>query len=105
MKEIDLNLTTDFNFLVNAQWAPRKNLESTIAWFIEEFIDQEVGLILKINIVNNSIIDRRETEKRTKNISKNYPQKKCKIYLLHGDLTAEEINSLYSHDKIKALIS
>jgi len=105
IKEIDLNLTTSFNFLVNAQWAPRKNLENTISWFIEEFIDQEVGLILKANIVNNSIIDRRETEKRIKNISKNYPQKKCKIYLLHGDLTAEEVNSLYSHDKIKALIS
>jgi len=105
VKEFDLDLTTDFNFLINAQWAPRKNLENTIAWFIEEFIDQEVGLILKANIVNNSLIDRRETEKRIKNINRNYPQKKCKIYLLHGDLTAEQINSLYCHDKIKALIS
>jgi len=105
VKEINLNLTTDFNFLVNAQWSPRKNLENTISWFIEEFIDQEVGLILKVNIVNNSMIDYRETEMRIKNISKNYPQKKCKIYLLHGDLTAEEMNSLYFHNKIKALIS
>ena len=105
VKEINLNLTTDFNFLVNAQWSPRKNLENTISWFIEEFIDQEVGLVLKLNIVNNSMIDYRETEMRIKNISKNYPQKKCKIYLLHGDLAAEEINSLYSHNKIKALIS
>ena len=105
IKEIDLNLTTDFNFLVTAQWSPRKNIENTIAWFIEEFIDQEVGLIIKINIVNNSLIDRHETEKRIKNIIDHYPQKKCKIYLLHGDLTAAEMNSLYCHDKIKALIS
>ena len=105
IKEFDLDLTTDFNFLINAQWAPRKNLENTIAWFIEEFIDQEVGLILKANIVNNSLIDRLETEKRIKSINQNYPQKKCKIYLLHGDLTAGEINSLYCHNKIKALIS
>jgi glycosyltransferase involved in cell wall biosynthesis len=105
IEEIDLNLTTEFNFLINAQWAPRKNLENTIAWFIEEFIDQNVGLILKANIVNNSIIDRIETEKRLKNVIDRYPQKKCKIYLLHGDLTAAEINSLYCHEKIKALIS
>jgi len=105
IKEIDINFSTDFNFLVTAQWAPRKNLENTIIWFIEEFIDQEVGLILKTNVVNNSLIDRLETEKRIKNIINNYPQKKCKIYLLHGDFTAEEMNSLYCHEKVKALIS
>jgi glycosyltransferase involved in cell wall biosynthesis len=105
IQDIDLDLTTDFNFLVAAQWSPRKNLENTIGWFVEEFIDQEVGLILKVNVVNNSLIDRRETEKRIKNLIDRYPQRKCKIYLLHGDFTAAEMNSLYCHDKIKALIS
>ena len=28
-----------------------------------------------------------------------------KIYLLHGDLTDEEMNNLYNHPKIKCLIS
>jgi len=105
IKEIELNLTTDFNFLVNAQWAPRKNLENTIGWFIEEFANDNVGLILKTNIVNNSTIDRQETEQRIKNLISGFKQKKCKIYLLHGDMSAAEINSLYCHDKIKALIS
>jgi hypothetical protein len=30
---------------------------------------------------------------------------KCKIHLIHGDLSNEEMNSLYSHEKITALIS
>jgi hypothetical protein len=30
---------------------------------------------------------------------------KCKIYLLHGDMSDEEMVGLYSHPKIKSLIS
>ena len=33
------------------------------------------------------------------------PQAKCKIYLLHGDLSDEEMIGLYSHEKVKALVS
>ena len=40
----------DFNFLCVSQMGPRKNLENTIKWFVEEFIDQEVGLVLKSNL-------------------------------------------------------
>ena len=31
-----------------------------------------------------------------------YPDRKCKVYLLHGDMSDEEIHSLYVHPKIKA---
>lgn len=34
-----------------------------------------------------------------------YGNKAPNIYLLHGDLTDEEMNSLYNHPKIKAMIS
>jgi glycosyltransferase involved in cell wall biosynthesis len=105
IKEFPLDFTTEFNFLVNAQWAPRKNLENTVGWFVEEFANDDVGLVLKTNIVNNSTIDRHETEKRIKSLLRRYPNRKCKIYLLHGDLSASEINSLYCNEKIKALIS
>ena len=36
-EKVDLKLSTDFNFLTVAQWGPRKNLESTIGWFAENF--------------------------------------------------------------------
>ena len=47
-----------FNFLTVAQFGPRKNVPNTIKWFVEEFHDEEVGLIVKSNIAKNCIIDR-----------------------------------------------
>ena len=105
IQNFPLELTNQFNFLVNAQWAPRKNLENTIGWFVEEFVNEDVGLVLKTNIVNNSIIDRTETENRINKLLRKYPNRKCKVYLLHGDLSASEVNSLYCHEQIKAFIS
>ena len=34
-----------------------------------------------------------------------YPERECKVYLLHGDMSDEEMHSLYVHPKIKALVS
>lgn len=104
---LDLKLETDFNFLSVAQWSPRKNLENSVKWFVEEFIDQEVGLIIKTNLAKNCLMDRTRCEKSLQNLLKNkdYKNRKCKIYLLHGDMTDEEIHSLYRHSKIKAFIS
>ena len=104
-ENIEINLEYDFNFLVVAQWGIRKNLRNTIKWFVEEFIDRDVGLVLKINKANNSIIDKYNCERKIKKLLSEYPERKCKIYLLHGDMTENELNSLYIHPKIKALIS
>ena len=102
----DLDLEYDFNYLLMAQWSERKNIENTIRWFIEENIDEEVGLVIKTNTQANCAIDRETTvEKRLKPLLEKYPERKCKIYLLHGDLTPEEITSLYQHPKIKCMVS
>jgi glycosyltransferase involved in cell wall biosynthesis len=105
LKELNLDLKHDFNFLTIAQAGPRKNIQNTIKVFIEEFHDDEVGLVLKINKAGNSFIDRMLTEKELKEFLDNYPKRKCKIYLLHGFLTENEIHSLYHHPKIKAIIN
>tara|TARA_R110000824_G_scaffold232511_1_gene420563 strand:+ start:3866 stop:5863 length:1998 start_codon:yes stop_codon:yes gene_type:complete len=102
---INLKLDTDFNFLTIAQMGPRKNIENTIKWFVEEFIDQEVGLVIKGFKTGGSIIDRTYIEQNMQNILESYENRKCKVYLLHGDMTEEEMHSLYKHPKIKALIS
>ena len=84
----------------------RKNIESTIGWFVEEFKDEEVGLVLKTAFINGTIKDRRRVEQHIKRIVDAVPgEKKCKVYLLHGRLTAEEKNALYNHEKIKCLVS
>jgi len=106
--DVPLELDTDFNFISVAQWGPRKNVENSVRWFVEEFIDQEVGLILKTNITKNSLLDRTRCEKMIQNLlnsKEDYRNRKCKIYLLHGDMTDAEMHSLYRHPKIKALVS
>ena len=103
--ELDLVLENDFNFLTVAQISPRKNIENTIRWFVEEFIDQEVGLVVKVTTMNNSVADRMQTTRSIESLLKDYENRKCKVYLLHGSMTEEEMTALYQHPKIKALVS
>ena len=58
LPELKLELDTKFNFLSVAQFGPRKNLPNTIKWFIEEFREDNVGLVVKTNLAKNSLIDR-----------------------------------------------
>lgn len=105
-KDLDLNLSTDFNFLSVVQWGPRKNAEATLVCFLEEFKDDEnVGLVMKVNVAKNSIADRIACEKRLEAIKKAHKDSKCKVYLLHGNMTDAEMAGLYRHPKIKALVS
>ena len=104
-ENINLELKYDFNFLTVGTWIVRKNLENTVKWFIEEFKDKEVGLIVKTSLAKNSIRDRRATEHRLKEMLEPYKDRKCEIYLLHGDLTEEEMTGLYNHPNVKALVS
>lgn len=102
---LELNLKHDFNFLAVCQWGPRKNLDQAIIGFLEEFRKEEVGLVLKVNTANDSIIDRNHTQKRLEQLLSNYADRKCSITLLHGHLTEEQIESVYNNPKIKAIVS
>jgi glycosyltransferase involved in cell wall biosynthesis len=102
---IDLDLKYDFNFLTIGTWILRKNMDNTIKWFVEEFHDQEVGLIVKTTTAKNSIRDRFITKNKLKNLLREYPNRKCEVYLLHGDMTESEMTGLYNHPNVKALVS
>ena len=103
---LDLQLDCGFNFLTVAQWGPRKNLEATITSFLEEFTNEEVGLVIKTSIKNSSVIDREFCNDRLKYILDHFPaDRKCKVYLLHGNLTDEEMAGLYQHPSVKAYVS
>lgn len=106
----ELNLETEWNFLSVAQWGPRKNVEATVRNFLEEFKDDEdVGLVLKLNVAKNSMMDKLATQNRLRQVVDQVKSKigdfKCKLYLLHGSLSDEEIRGLYRHPKIKALVT
>ena len=102
--DMGLELKYDFNFLCVAQLGPRKNLGNTIKYFVEEFHDEEVGLVVKTNMSKNSLMDRNATLVSLKNLLNHFPDRKCSVHLLHGDLTDQEMHSLYKADKIKAFV-
>ena len=100
------NVDTDFNFLTVAQWNPRKNMEQTIASFVTEFQNEPVGLVVKTGIVGGSKIDKAQTVERLQgllNLAEG--DRKCKIYLLHGSLSDNEMASVYNNEKIKAYVT
>jgi glycosyltransferase involved in cell wall biosynthesis len=106
-ESLDLELETNFNFLSVMQLSPRKNLNQLVNCFIEQFKDNEdVGLIVKTNMAKNSLIDKINCDRLLKTlISAHNYDIKCKIYLLHGYMSEEEMTGLYTHPKIKALVS
>tara|TARA_R110001583_G_scaffold7472_20_gene37019 strand:- start:4842 stop:6107 length:1266 start_codon:yes stop_codon:yes gene_type:complete len=106
LPKLNLNLPTKFNFLCVAQMGPRKNLQNTLRWFIEEFHDDaEVGLVLKTNVARNSLMDRNRIYRDLKaTIQTNFPERKCKVYLLHGDMTDTEMHSLYKDSSIDSFL-
>ena len=105
LPDLKMKLKTDFNFVCVAQAGPRKNLFNTVKWFVEEFHDEEIGLILKTNIAKNCIMDREKMLADIKAyLHDKYDERKCTIYLLHGDMTDEEMHALYQDSQINALL-
>ncbi len=115
LKEINDIIKEDFAFLFVGQWIQggygedRKDIAKLIKVFIETFANKkkQPALILKTNAATFSIIDREETLKKIKDVQNRFPQDwgLPNIYLLHGDLTDEEMNDLYNHPKIKCMVS
>tara|TARA_R110000824_G_scaffold73866_5_gene187995 strand:+ start:3309 stop:5309 length:2001 start_codon:yes stop_codon:yes gene_type:complete len=104
---LDIPFETTKNFLCVAQWGPRKNLENTIRWFIEEFKDDaDVGLVLKTNTISDCVKDRETTTSRLEHLLNNTSEdRKCKIYLVHGEVTPHQLAWLYTHPTMKAMIN
>ena len=73
--------------------------------FFEVFknVPNPPGLILKTSSAGFSVIDREEIKKKIEYIRKDVKAKTYpKVWLLHGDLTDDEMNCLYNHPKVKA---
>tara|TARA_R110000851_G_scaffold145045_3_gene284353 strand:- start:2232 stop:3491 length:1260 start_codon:yes stop_codon:yes gene_type:complete len=105
-EKLQLDLKTKFNFLTVGQVSPRKNMAHLIKCFVEKFKDnKDVGLIVKAHTAKTSLIDRKHTLNVFKSLVGANKDIKCKIYLLHGYLSKEEMTGLYTDPKVKAFVS
>jgi hypothetical protein len=102
----------DFAFLFVGHWLrgnlgeDRKNVGMMIKTFAMAFKNEKVkpALILKTSSAGFSVIDRETTIKKIRDVLGN-DYKSVPIYLLHGDLTPSEMNGLYEHRKVKAMLN
>ena len=109
--ELD-SIKEDFAFLFVGHWLrgdlgeDRKNVGMMIKTFTMAFKNEKVkpALVLKTSSAGFSVIDRETTIRKIKDVlGKDY--QKVPIYLLHGDLTESQMNGLYEHNKVKAMLN
>jgi len=108
------NIDENFAFLFVGHWLQgefgqdRKNVGQTIKIFLETFKNKHnaPALVLKTAIHNGSIMDRTDVLNKINTIKNTVKAKKLpNIYLIHGELEEKDMNHLYNHPKIKAMIN
>lgn len=116
-KEVSLDLSQikeSFCYLFVGHWMQgsyghdRKNVGLLVKSFLETFKNQKnkPALILKASIGSSSYVSREELLKRIKALKKTVNSENLpNIYVMNGDLSDGEINELYNHPKVKAMIS
>ena len=104
----------EFCFLYTGHWLPgklgedRKNTGLMVKTFLETFntpSKKKPALILKTNHVSYSLLDREEILKKINEIKSQIKGNLPNIYLLHGEMTDDEMNELNNDPKVKAFIS
>ena len=86
----------------------RKNVGLMIKYFFDAFKDKKSSpaLVLKSSTGRNSYMSRETLLDRILSIKKTYGKSKLpNVYILNGDLSDKDINQLYNHPKIKAMVS
>jgi hypothetical protein len=106
------DIKEDFAFLFVGHWLrgnlgeDRKNVGMMIKTFAMAFKDEKVkpALVLKTSSATFSVLDREATIAKIRQaLGKDY--NKVPVYLIHGDMSAYELNALYEHPKVKAMLN
>jgi hypothetical protein len=112
-KDLD-TIPENFCYLFVGHWLQgdfgedRKNIGYTIKAFLEVFKNKKnkPALILKVSQGATSILDRDKILKKIDDVRKTVASKNLpNIYLIHGDLSDSEINAIYNHPKVKAMVN
>ena len=111
---IDLSsIKESFAFLFVGTWLQgdfghdRKNIGYMIKSFLETFKNKknQPALILKTGLGTSSHIHTDIILQRIDNLVKTVKGRTPNIYFIDGDMSDEEVNELYNHPKVKAMIS
>ena len=109
-----LDIKEEFAYLFVGHWVQgdigedRKNVGLLIKAFYETFKNKTKtpALILKTTTVGTSYSDRNKILKQIDAIKRTVKANKLpNVYLLHGDFTDGEMNHLYNHPKVKAMVN
>jgi glycosyltransferase involved in cell wall biosynthesis len=105
----------DFNFLFVGHWLQgdlgqdRKDVGMLVKTFLETFKgkSKKPGLIMKTSSATYSVMDRDEILEKINKIRAHVIDDGTlpNIYVLHGELTDDEVNELYNHPKVKVHVS
>lgn len=101
-----------FNYLFVGHWLSgdlgqdRKDVGMLIKTFLTVFKNRTdaPGLILKTSGASFSVLDRERILKKIRELKASISGDLPNIYLLHGDLSPEQMNALYNHTKVKAMV-
>ena len=108
------DIEESFTFLSVGHWLQgqlgqdRKDITGLVYTFFDTYKNSKStpALVLKTSGATYSVTDRDLIEKNIEQIRELFKDDKLpNIYLLHGELTDDEMNSLYNHPKIKAMVS
>ncbi len=108
------DIKEQFAFLHCGMWLPgeigedRKNIGMLIKVFYETFKNKskQPALLLKVSQGTSSYMGREAILKKIEAVKKTVKSRNIpNVYLLNGDLTDTEINELYNHPKVKAMVS
>ena len=111
MKNEFSKINEDFCFLFVGHWLQgnlgedRKDIGMMIKTFLLTFKDMKnpPALVLKTSGASFSVMDRVDMKKKVNQIKDTVKADKLpNIYLIHGDLTDDEMNEMYNHPKVKA---
>ena len=112
-KSLDEAVKESFAYLFVGHWLQgdvghdRKNVGYMIKAFLETFKNKkkQPALILKTQSANASIMDRVAIEEKIEKIRSTVKGTLPNIYVIHGELSDSEINELYNHRKVKAMVN
>jgi len=115
--EVKLDLSQikeNFCYLFVGHWMQgdmghdRKNVGLMIDYFFQTFKNknQRPALILKASTGRNSYMSRETILNKIQKIKKSYEDDDLpNVYILNGALTDTQVNELYNHPKVKAMVS